>query len=646
MMILGWMYNKMKQWFSGRKTEKPIRSPFTGSGAGITSFNSGLNLLCSCLRNFKLAVVVPALLAVIFTLSAASAWANLAANTRITNAAQLSYIYGGNSFIATATVTVKVNLITAAPTIVAQGPYSTQYAGPETTLTDTFVITAGANGPDTYNLTAAVTSDINGIEAGAVVIAPFSIILGASVTVTGSTTNVINVPSDGISDGSVNGIEAGDLVVINGEVRTVAAISDNASGISTITLISALSSAPAAGVLVEEQKIIQTVVTSGNITTVGVNLVVTDTITAKSATTPAVTATSSVVTNTFTKGQVSFAKYVRNVTTPAAGTGTIYSYNSTNYYPAGVTAKPGEIIEYILVAKNTGTGNVSSSVVTDVLPATFVTLKANAYGSGKEVQYVPDSTDPATFSLFSAAAGDDAAQYVASTLTVNVGGATPQIPPAAGGTIPSGKTVLVLYQIAVNNPAPGDKIVNSAQLSSPDIIPATAAVTVTAGVNVGQASFAKYVRNVTTSAAGTGTIYSYNSTNYYPAGVMAKPGDTLEYILVAANTGAIGVSSSVVTDVLPTTFVSLKTGAYLGGTKDITYVNDVGTASYLTSASDTDAGNWTSPTLTVNVGTGATNSAGGTIPPARVFLFCTRLLLIILSRGSISSTAHNFLHRM
>jgi uncharacterized membrane protein len=385
----------------------------------------------------------------------------MAANTQITNAAQLSYNDGAVVKTAIASVTVTVSLVPAAPTIVAQGPYTTQYAGPATTLNDTFVITAGSNGPDTYNLTAAVVTDVNGTGAGVVVIAPVSIVLGASVTVSGSTATIINVPSDGVSNASVNGIEVGDQVVINSEVHTVSAISDNASGTSTITLASALTGgAPAAGVLVEEQKIIQTQVTSGTITTPGTNLVVTDTITATSTTTPFPAVTSSpATTNTFTSGLATLTKYVRNVTTDNHTAGsTSYAFNGNTYYwkdntmgaPA-VNAKPSEVLEYILVAANIGTGSVTASVITDVVPATYVSFKMGAYGGvGKDVMYWPDSTVPATSSKFTAAAGDDAAVYVTSTLTVNVGGATPPIPPAAGGTIAAGKSVIVTYEVTVN----------------------------------------------------------------------------------------------------------------------------------------------------------------------------------------------------
>jgi hypothetical protein len=400
-----------------------------------------------------------ALLSLLVLVMPQNAQASLAANTQITNGATLTYNDGAAVRTATASVTVKVSLVPAAPTIVAGPNQSTQYAGPATTLTDTFTITSGSNGPDTYNLTTAVTGDVNGTGASSVVNAPTSITLGASVTIAGSSTTIINVPSDGVSDAKVNGIAVGDTIVIGSDVRTVTAISDPATGTATITVGTAFSSAPAAGVPVQGQKIVSTTVTSGTITVVGISLVVSDTLTATSATAPNPAATSSAVTNTYTSGLATLNKYVRNVTTPnnAAGS-TPYAFNGNTYYwkdnSAGanaVAAKPGEVLEYILVAANTGTGAVTASVITDIVPASYVTFKLGAYGgAGKDVTYWPDSTVPATSSIFTAAAGDDAAVYTVATLTVNVGGATPPTPPAAGGTIAAGKAVVVIYQVTVN----------------------------------------------------------------------------------------------------------------------------------------------------------------------------------------------------
>jgi hypothetical protein len=375
---------------------------------------------------------------------AASAWANLAANTQIINNATLSYNDGTGTKTATASVSVTVVLVPSAPNIVAGTAQTTSYSG-TATLTDSYTVTGTANGPDTYNITAAVSGSTNTSGAGASPTAA-TVSLGGTVTTAGSSATVINVPSDGVANNNLNGIVVGSTVVINGDVRTVLAISDNASGTSTITLNQGLSGgAPGAGVLVAEQKVITTTVTPGTITSSGTDVTVSDKVTIASATNPSVTATSPLaVLNTFTSGVATLTKYVRNVST-ASGTGTPYVYNSTNYYSTGVTAKPGDVLEYVLVATNSSTtGSVSASVVTDSLPTPFVTFTKGAYPGSTDVTYVSDSG--ATSYL--TANGTGAANYSAPTLTVYIGtGATS----SAGGTIPANKSELVLYRVTLNN---------------------------------------------------------------------------------------------------------------------------------------------------------------------------------------------------
>ncbi|MGA3279854.1 MAG: hypothetical protein ABSD50_02590 [Smithella sp.] len=377
---------------------------------------------------------------------AASAWANLAANTQIINNATLSYNDGTGTKTATASVSVTVVLVPSAPNIVAGTAQTTSYSG-TATLTDSYTVTGTANGPDTYNITAAVSGSTNtntGTPGASPTAATVS--LGGTVTTAGSSATVINVPSDGVANNNLNGIVVGSTVVINGDVRTVLAISDNASGTSTITLNQGLSGgAPGAGVLVAEQKVITTTVTPGTITSSGTDVTVSDKVTIASATNPSVTATSPLaVLNTFTSGVATLTKYVRNVST-ASGTGTPYVYNSTNYYSAGVTAKPGDVLEYVLVATNSSaTGSVSASVVTDSLPTSYVAFTKGAYPGSTDVTYVSDSG--ATSYL--TANGTGAANYSAPTLTVYIGtGATS----SAGGTIPANKSELVLYRVTLNN---------------------------------------------------------------------------------------------------------------------------------------------------------------------------------------------------
>ena len=385
--------------------------------------------------------------ALLVAVSAAPARANLAANTQIINQAQLSYNDGVSTRTATASVTVTVGLVAAAPNIAPGPPQSTSYTGAGTILSDSYTVTAGANGPDTYNLTAAMTGSTNTSGATATSTAP-TVALGATVTTIGSSSTVIVVPADGNLPGEmpgVNGIQVGDTLVINGDTRTVAAISDNASGTSTITLNAALTgAAPGVGVLVAEQKVVTATVTAGTIATTGTDVTVSANMTATSVSSGGATTTSASVLNTYTSGVATLTKYVRNISVPS-GSGVPYIYSGINYYPNGVTAKPGETLEYILVANNSGAGAVSASVVTDVLPTGFVALKANAYGAGKEVTYVSDTNVVTTLS---AALDADTANYVGPTLTVYVGtGATN----AAGGSIPGGnKSVLVLYQVTLN----------------------------------------------------------------------------------------------------------------------------------------------------------------------------------------------------
>jgi hypothetical protein len=393
--------------------------------------------ICACLMMIMLFAVF----------SAASAWANIAANTQIINQATLSYNDGAGTRAATASVTVTISLVPAALTIVPGANQSTSYST-GATLTDSFTVTSGANGPDTYNITAAVTGQTNTSGATATPVTA-TVTLGSSVTTAGSTKTVIVVPADGNLSGEVpgvNGIAVGDKVVINGDERTVTAIQDNATGTSTITLGSELSGAPAAGVVVGERQVIQATVTPGTIVTPGTDVTVSVTATVTSQTSSGATATSTpAILNTFTSGVANLSKYVRNITKPGSGTGA-YVYNSINYYPAGVTAEPGNTLEYILVAANTSTsGGVSASVITDALPTTFVTFKPGVYTGSKDVTYVSDTN---VVSFYSAASDTDQATYSAPTLTVNVGtGATS----SAGGTIPASGRVIVLYQVTVNN---------------------------------------------------------------------------------------------------------------------------------------------------------------------------------------------------
>ena len=391
-----------------------------------------------------------ALLSIIFVLLLACpvAWAGVAANTSIINQASLSYNDGSGPQTVQAEVVVTVALVPGAPVLSEPADDSTPYTGPSTSLPFTYQITANGNGPNTYQVSGAVTGSAN--TGGATVSAPVSVTLGATITISGSTTDVLQVPSDGTANSSVNGIEVGNTVVINGEVRTVSAITDPDSGTATITLNASLSSAPAAGEPVFERQDVTVTVYSGTITASNTDITVDVQVTASCAGTSD-TDTDAIVA-TYTSGAAELTKYVRNLTWAAGnatGTGAVsFSTNGTsyNYYTDGVAGRPGDILEYVLEARNSGTDAVDACTITDVLPAEFVAFHSNSWSTTADVLYVNEIGTE--LPLTEESDSDVATLTVASdTLTVHVGSSASS---STGGSIPAGVAVRITYQVTIN----------------------------------------------------------------------------------------------------------------------------------------------------------------------------------------------------
>jgi len=393
-----------------------------------------------------------ALLGLLLCISA-PAWANLAANTKITNTALLSYYDGSATKTVPASVDVTVSLVQA-PVLVTAGVAQTTSYSISATLTDAFTVTAKANGPDTYNYCMTITDSTNtgnpGLGVTPTCASPLTVALGSTVTTLGSTASTIVVPADGAADSSINGIQAGDKIVIDstGEEATVLSVTDNASGTSTIVLTAGLVGAvPGVGIQIGERKTVNSTVTPGTIIASGTDVTVSDNCTVTSTTKPSVTATSPTsVLNTFASGKATLTKYVRNISNPS-GTGSPYPYAGNNYFPTDVTANPGDTLEYILVATNTDTDPlaiVSQAFITDPVPTTYVNFVSNAYGSA-EIRYVANAASPSPVDLTQEIDGDQG-QYSGSTLTVYIGtGATS----SSGGTLGPNITALVLFQVTV-----------------------------------------------------------------------------------------------------------------------------------------------------------------------------------------------------
>lgn len=389
-----------------------------------------------------------ALLALVLVLMAAdNAWAAFAANTRITSQATLTYSDGAATRTASAAVTVTIALVPSPPNIIGAANQSATYSGATSTINGTFTIISTANGPETFKLSGAVTafSNTSGAAAGTTLA---NVTIGASILLPGSTAGSILVPSDGdlpTGPAGVNEIEIGDTVVINGEARTVGNLVNNNDGTWTIVLSANLSAIPAAGMLVAEQKTVPLAVTAGTIETQGTDITVSANIAAVSTATGSSYSASAPTLFTFTSGLANIFKYVRNATQAMVGA-TSYAYNSQTYYATGVTGQPGDLLEYLLVAQNTGGAAISQAVVTDLLPTEYVTIKDSAYALDREITYVSET---GAISTHSKAADTDLAVYDAATgiLTVNVGTGASS---SAGGSIAGGNSsVLILYQINI-----------------------------------------------------------------------------------------------------------------------------------------------------------------------------------------------------
>ncbi len=378
--------------------------------------------------------------------SAGSALANVAANTQIFTEATLTYDDGTGTQTSKASVTVTVALVPALATISAPADQSAVYGSTNTGTNYSYTVTAGGNGPDTYTL-AIATVDATNTSGNSAQLKNITspVTLGATVTTVGSTKLNIYVPSDGANDGVVNGIEPGDSVVIDGEVRQVDSVVDPETGTATIVLKTSLSSAPAAGVSVWEQKSFDVEVLSGAIDKAGASIK----LTVETSVTDSAGKVSDQVVNTFTSGAAVLTKFARNLTDSAANSGgtggkpfTIGGSSAT-YYTGGLKAEANDVIEYVLQVENAGTAPVTGCNIHDVLPLEYVTFQGGVF-SGKDFLYVDEA---GTKTGLTAAADTDTATQSGSDLTFYVGtGATS----ATSGSIDAGKSVMVVYRVKVN----------------------------------------------------------------------------------------------------------------------------------------------------------------------------------------------------
>lgn len=335
---------------------------------------------------------VNSLAAAIFAVAALTganqAFAGTAATATVRNVVTVDYQNAAavSQPTLTASVDVIVNLVKGTATVSA--PANQTVAG--VVATYSYDVTNTSNGINTYNISAGVTeSNITGSTA---VPSVSSVTLGATTVTTGTTitaagTTVITVPRDSLADSSVNGIAAGDTIVIGGAVYTVASVSDQQAPVAPSMLVTTTITvngngtlqAVTAGTLIAERQTITLAVTPGSLTSSSTDGTVNGTLTVDDGTTTP--ATDGTVT-TVTSIGLTVTKYVRNVTAPVVGSGTAVTVGADDYYPSGVTANPGEVLEYLIVAsKSASASNATAIKVSDPIPP-FTTYEAGTMKIG------------------------------------------------------------------------------------------------------------------------------------------------------------------------------------------------------------------------------------------------------------------------
>lgn len=409
--------------------------------------------------------VLALLVAVPVLMSTQASFANTAANTAIVNRAVLTYNGG---LTAESSVIVKVDLVPAQPNVTISSGVGV-YQGVDTPLiTNTVTITSSANGPATYTVAPTVTASTNSTDPS--VTGGLSPTLGATVTAgTGGTTFiVVPAPIDATTaaDSEVNGIAVNDVIVftVNGNTYTPTVTSTLYNPASNTFQInwSNAQAVPAANVLgagvqVGERQQVNLSVLPGSINTLGAELTVTVSADVTAANFPTASVISPANKWTSTPPTITFQKYSRNVTTPVAGTGVSHSApiegnsgaGAQPYYTGGVTGKPGDVIEYVIEAANSGTStfDLTSCAISDSVPTNYVTDLLTPYTGSRHIFYI-DTTGTAS-TIAAGAVGSSLASYVAAStpnLIVNVGVSANN---STAGTIPIGKSVTIAYQVKI-----------------------------------------------------------------------------------------------------------------------------------------------------------------------------------------------------
>jgi uncharacterized repeat protein (TIGR01451 family) len=383
--------------------------------------------------------------------------ADTAANAVIRNSVTVSFADAANTTQTPVTdaVDVTVNLVPAAA-VIAQVT-SDAIIAPGGDVTYTYTITSGANGPDAYDIDRIITADNMSTltDLSTVTPATQNVPLGATSVAAAASipdTNTVSVFVPVDQSGSlleINGLEVGDIVAVNGGATelTVAGIVDNdvvpgsgAIPLAEITLTNNTGGTVnlAVGDLLQERAEFTLLATPEDYQGPG-NKTLVHTVEATDGSNVSNTLTT---TTTVTGLDVTVSKTVRNVFNAAgnaSGVGATPLIGGAVYYTGGVSADPGDTLEYLINVYNAaGASTATDVVITDAIPE-FTSFVAGS------IQMDPGT---GTFGGQSDAVDSDEGEEDAGTVTIYAGsggdGATD-----TGGSLPANTNTYGRFRVLV-----------------------------------------------------------------------------------------------------------------------------------------------------------------------------------------------------
>lgn len=399
-----------------------------------------------------------------------SALASTAANTLITNEVNISWQNASGSTTRTdsASVSLKVNLVPALPTIALAVESTTLETTEDTVVELLYTVTATANGPDTYqiaidNVERNNMVDDAQIENGT----PQTITLGATTLALDAKNgdSFITVPLDAANDSgsntSINGISEGMTLLIGANTYQVGAIDkastiDESANTARIPLTSSIEgdTVPMGSIVGEQQQIALSVRTDfiSESHNKGQHIVALALTSEADGNINGTGGESTQATLNVSQPLLSINKYARNTTSPNFNKGApSYTVNGTDYYVNDVSGNPGDVIEYLVVIDNTheDSSTATNIIVKDTIPP-FTTLKTDSIylsenASANSGVNFGDSLDPAS--------NGDAARVTNNRIYVYAGsgGTDNEADPATegGGELEQGKFSFVRFQLEI-----------------------------------------------------------------------------------------------------------------------------------------------------------------------------------------------------